>query len=354
MSLSWTALIPWIIGAILFVRLWRAAARLGDSALTAGAEKEPAGVEVLEPPRDLPASVVPYVLTPDHPEDDGLPDAVAAALVDLVRLGHLAAKESDGSVVFSVRSDPREDVPRVDGGLVERIRSVQASGRVDAAALRKKLESPGAMTAWGLAQRSWFTERHGQLLDPKPADAIVLEKASAFLAGGFFVMIPFFVLFDDGDIATVTAVSLWLSGAWLLVSAWLFGRIGERWYADKLDDARRWIAFGEALAAGRTLAAGHETWDRDLAYAEALGVAPHYVAKLVELAPTARGGLRAGTGEGVDVRALMQAVDAVARDLRPRDAPARRGAAPSTPEPEPEPGPLEKLRERYERDRYDR
>ena len=45
MSFSWIALIPWVIGAILFVRLWRAAARLGDSALTAGAEKEPAGVE---------------------------------------------------------------------------------------------------------------------------------------------------------------------------------------------------------------------------------------------------------------------------------------------------------------------
>jgi uncharacterized membrane protein len=329
---GWLVLAPWGVLAALSSGLLRVYERFGREP-----KVQDIGKYFREPAEQIPPGVVPFVLTQSDPGIGAAGTAISATILDLARRGNLEFVKARNAGLFGIGARDETHYRLVkpleskDSTPFERelfrILEDCASGDqiVTPEALKSYFVSSSTrLSNWVAQPRAWYEEKFGDLLDPSGGKgwalvipAILLGGASIF--GGF-------VLIGSLERPEVGA-SVMFAGILLVLGAIFTGASLAKWNADKLLNARKWLAYRNFLAdfsqMEKAPSEHYKLWDYHFCYAAALGVADKYLAnigKLMERDPSRFGHapwIMYGYGHGnpgsnlSDLQSMIQSVNSL-------------------------------------------
>ncbi len=290
---AWLLALPFI-GALFFGgNVWNVYQKYG---------REPSIPEVgkyyREPAEHIPPGVVPYVLGIINPGSGALGAAISATLLDFTRRGFLELRKGQTSgflgfgkteeVQFELAKRPQSgelsDFEEEIWSIINRARGFDNT--VTQTELKTYFQmNSSSVQGLSALPRTWYETKYGSLLDTSDSSKTLPWTIAGFVLGilGFIGGI---VLISSDTIAL--GVALVLAGLATILGAVLAGIALSRWNADKLLNAKRWLAYKAFLqdfSQMESAPAEHlKLWDYHFVYASALGVSQQYLKNLKTLA----------------------------------------------------------------------
>jgi uncharacterized membrane protein len=271
-----------------------------------------------EPPRDMPPSVVPAILTQGSVSRTEMPKAFAAAIIECARLGYLEIHEgeekglifktrefiykltSKGKALLAGQTVERERNEReLEDYEIDVLRTVIVEAGDGTQATGEDIEDWGKDTKGGKTNflrfiepfgkklRSWFEAKHFELDDPRSKKAQIWFIVSAVLLAIAFFLVFFFIIRNVAIIVT----------AFLVLASLPFAISLARWTPEAALEEKRWKAYKRFISdfsamkdAGPGLL---EIWEQHLVFATALGVADKLISNLDLVAKEYKAGVPA-------------------------------------------------------------
>jgi uncharacterized membrane protein YgcG len=285
---------PWFYLLLPFVGLAFVSGSVWDAYQKYG--REPHTVDVgryyREPAEDIPPSVVPFVLTQSG--GGSLGPAVSATLLDFARKGFVTLQKRHNAGLFGIgasdetdfrlEKEPTGNLTPFEQNLWRVLRSSQGGdGVVTPGELRSSFQNSTSLAPSLTAMpRQWYEVTKGALVDQGAAKFTTPTMIISFIVAVGCVLLGFFALGALGFLAI--GIALIVSGVLTLIVAIIGTQILPRWNADKLLNAKRWVAYRNFLSdfsQMETAPAEHyKLWDYHFVYATALGVAQAYLKNL--------------------------------------------------------------------------
>ncbi len=248
-----------------------------------------------EPAQDIPASFVPFVVTQFSPGVAGLGAAISATLIDFTRKGYLSLLNVRHNGVFGfgardethfkLEKQPDEKLSPFEAELWNLIEAAHGGdGILSPSELKTYFQKSSSLaTTLSAIPRESYEQQYGQLLDQSSET----QKVLTIVVGAIGAIICFAVAFFFSFSPTIT-VALVVVGAGSGILTAVAGATLSKWNADKLLNARKWLAYKRFLAdfsQMKTAPPEHfKLWDYHFVYATALGVATQYIGNIKRMA----------------------------------------------------------------------
>ncbi len=290
---AWLLALP-LLGALFFgSNIWNAYQKYG---------REPSIPEVgkyyREPAQPIPPGVVPYVLSAMNPGSGALGMAISATLIDFTRRGFLELQRGKTSgflglgakeeVQFALVKNPQAGELTTFEEEIWRITN-RARG-FDNVVTQTELQhyftsNPSAVNALVTIPRDWYEQTHGALMDTADSGKTLPWTIAAFVAGVAGFAGGIFLLANNAE---AIGIAVMVAGLITILGGILAGIALSRWHADKLLNAKRWLAYKHFLtdfSQMETAPAEHlKLWDYHFVFATALGVSQTYLKNIKTLA----------------------------------------------------------------------
>jgi uncharacterized membrane protein len=248
-----------------------------------------------EPAQDIPASFVPFVVTQFSPGVAGLGAAISATLIDFTRKGYLSLLNVRHNGVFGfgardethfkLEKQPDEKLSPFEAELWNLIEAAHGGdGILSPSELKTYFQRRSSLaTTLSALPRESYEQQYGQLLDQSSET----QKVLTIVVGAIGAIICFTVAFFFSFSPTIT-VALVVVGAGSGILTAVAGATLSKWNADKLLNARKWLAYKHFLSdfsQMKTAPPEHfKLWDYHFVYATALGVATQYIGNIKRMA----------------------------------------------------------------------
>jgi uncharacterized membrane protein len=251
-----------------------------------------------EPAENIPPGVVPFVMGMMNPSGAALGAAISATLLDFTRRGFLELRKGQTNgffgvgkkeeVQFELAKRPQDneltDFEEEVWSIVNRARGFDNVVTQTELKMYFTMNSSSVQTLSSVP-RAWYENSHGALFDNSNANKTTPITIAALVIG-FVGFVGGFVLLPLGLEALGAATMV--AGMLILLGGILAGISLSKWNADKLLNAKRWLAYKNFLqdfSQMETAPAEHlKLWDYHFVYASALGVAQPYLKNLRTLA----------------------------------------------------------------------
>jgi uncharacterized membrane protein YgcG len=282
---------PWYFLLLPFLGLAYVVGSVWDAYTKYG--REPATLDVgryyREPAEDIPPSVVPFVLTQSG--GGSLGPAVSATLLDFARKGFVSLEKRHNAGLFGIgasdetdfrlEKEPTGNLTPFETNLWRVLRSSDSGGVVTPGALRSTFQSSTSLAPSLTAMpRQWYEVTKGSLVDQGASKFTSPVVIVSFVLAVISFVLGFFLV----GLSTAFGIALIVAGVLTLIVAIIASQILPRWNADKLLNAKRWVAYRNFLSdfsQMETAPAEHyKLWDYHFVYATALGVAQAYLRNL--------------------------------------------------------------------------
>ena len=289
---AWLLFLPFVSVIFIGANIWTVFQRYG---------KEPVTLEVgryyREPAEDIAPSAVPYITTQSSPGAQGLGKAVGATLLDFARRGYIKLERQQTSgflglgakdeTCFALGTRPDFNLlSNFEAQLWSALNGARGSDNiVTPTELKLYFQSrPELGKSLATLPREGYESVHGPLLDIASSSKGTPWMIAAFAAGALSLFGGFFLL----ESLTGVGVGLMVAGIFNILAGVIAGIALPRWNADKLLNAKRWLAYKNFLtdfSALKSAPAEHlKLWDYHFVYASALGVAAAYLQNIKRLA----------------------------------------------------------------------
>ncbi len=244
-----------------------------------------------EPAQDIAPSFVPYVLTQMNPGAGALGVAISATLIDFTRKGYLSLLNVRHNGVFGIgardethfKLEKRPDT-KLSPFETELWQIIEAANGGDGILSPSELKtyfqhSTSLATSLSSLPRDSYEKQYGQLLDQGSESQKVMTIIVGVVGAILCFAAAFILNLSPGITATLVVVGI---GSGILTA--VAGATLSRWNADKLLNARKWLAYKRFLSdfsQMKTAPPEHfKLWDYHFVYATALGVAAQYIGNI--------------------------------------------------------------------------
>ncbi len=268
-----------------------------------------------EPAQEISAGLVPYILSQHNVGPEALGTAFSATLLDFARRGNLQfiTTSSAGMFGFFAKEETRFKLikaPTTDSAWEKTIYQILTSadtgdGDVSPEEIKNYFSGrPGYVTTLTQVPRGEYEKKYGDLLDPYSTQSagvwtgglIVLGLVLGGLGVAAFTALRAMLEGAGYSIASSASTSN-LTGVLLLIGSIFSFALGAlaaaslpRWNHDKLDNAKKWLAYKNFLSDFSQMSKAppehFKMWDYHFVYAAALGVADRYLKNLGKFAET--------------------------------------------------------------------
>ncbi len=326
-------LLPFVGFAYVFGSVWDAYWKYGKEPVT-----QDVGRYYREPAEDIPPNAVPFVLTQSG--GGSLGPAVSATLLDFARKGYVSLEKRHNAGLFGIgasddtcfrlEKDPTGQPTPFEQSLWRVLRaSAGSDGVVTPAELRSSFQNSTSLAQTLSAMpRQWYETVKGSLVDQGTRKFTAPVVIVAFVIAVLSFILGFFLV----GLTEAIGIALIVAGVLTLIVAIVATQILPRWNADKLLNAKRWIAYRNFLSdfsQMETAPAEHyKLWDYHFVYATALGVAQAYLRNLRRIEQSHPGTIyaplwlgsytgdpRGGIPSGLDLTSL-NSLESIASNLK--------------------------------------
>jgi uncharacterized membrane protein len=248
-----------------------------------------------EPAQDIAPSYVPYLISQGNPGSNALGVAISATLIDFTRKGYLSLLNVRHNGVFGIgardethfklEKRPSHELSPFESELWQVIEAAHGGdGILSPTELKNYFQQSSSLAlTLSVLPRDSYEQQYGHLLDQGSESqkgwtiAVGVLGALACLAAAFFLNL------SSGVTASLVVVGI---GCGILTA--VAGSVLSKWNADKLLNARKWLAYKKFLSdfsQMKTAPAEHfKLWDYHFVYATALGVATQYIGNIKRIA----------------------------------------------------------------------
>ena len=250
-----------------------------------------------EPAQDIPPSYVPYIITQGNPGSGALGVAISATLIDFTRKGFLSLLNVHHNGLFGIgaRDETHFKLEKPPTGALSPFETelwqvIEAANGGDGILSPTELKNyfqqhPSLVSSLTSTPRDSYEQQYGQLLDAGSESQKVMTIVVGVVAAIVCIGAAFFLSLSPTITAELVVVGI---GSGILTA--VAGAVLSKWNADKLLNARKWLAYKKFLSdfsQMKTAPPEHfKLWDYHFVYATALGVAAQYIGNIKRIAET--------------------------------------------------------------------
>jgi uncharacterized membrane protein len=291
----WQQGLPFVPVVLLGGFIWTRFQRFGKEPVV-----QDIGQYYREPAQEIAPSYVPYVVNQANPGASALGVALSATLIDFTRKGYLSLINVHHDGVFGIgardethfKLEKRPSNSLKPGELSsfesELWQIIEAANGGDGILSPTELkayfqQSPSLVSSLASLPRDSYEQRYGPLLDQSSEAQKTMTIVVGVIGAVVCIGAAFFLPLSPTISATLIAVGV---GSGILTA--VAGASLSKWNADKLLNARKWLAYKRFLSDFSQMKNAppehFKLWDYHFVYATALGVATQYIGNIKRIA----------------------------------------------------------------------